>query len=167
MLALDLGVFHRKSHTVSMKEALTWSGVRIALPGCRAASALARRTRNKLLKLPGGTVASGQPLAFLLISLTKAAQYQHKVLFWGIPGAAHVRCSLPPAHADASFTDYLRLWRGAVVSGLKMAFGKTRYIRRKIPARPFRRFMPVTAEYQKAGFREAGQTWLARRCSSC
>ena len=31
MLALDLGVFHRKSHTVDMKEALTWSGVWIAL----------------------------------------------------------------------------------------------------------------------------------------
>jgi len=31
MLALDLGVFHRKSHTIGMKEALTWSGVWIAL----------------------------------------------------------------------------------------------------------------------------------------
>ena len=31
MLALDLGVFHRKTHTVGMKEALTWSGVWIAL----------------------------------------------------------------------------------------------------------------------------------------
>ena len=31
MLALDLGVFHRKSHTVGMKEALTWSAVWIAL----------------------------------------------------------------------------------------------------------------------------------------
>ncbi len=27
MLALDLGVFHRKSHEVSAKEALIWSGV--------------------------------------------------------------------------------------------------------------------------------------------
>ena len=31
MLALDLGVFHRKTHTVGMKEALTWSSVWIAL----------------------------------------------------------------------------------------------------------------------------------------
>ena len=31
MLALDLGVFHRKSHTVGMKEALTWSAVWVAL----------------------------------------------------------------------------------------------------------------------------------------
>jgi tellurite resistance protein TerC len=31
MLALDLVVFHRKSHTVGMKESLTWSGVWIAL----------------------------------------------------------------------------------------------------------------------------------------
>ena len=27
MLALDLGVFHRKSHTVGLKEALIWSGL--------------------------------------------------------------------------------------------------------------------------------------------
>ena len=31
MLALDLGVFHRKSHEVSFREAMTWSGVWIAL----------------------------------------------------------------------------------------------------------------------------------------
>ena len=31
MLALDLGVFHRKSHNVGMKEALTWSGAWIVL----------------------------------------------------------------------------------------------------------------------------------------
>jgi tellurite resistance protein TerC len=27
MLALDLGVFNRKAHVVSVKEVLTWSGV--------------------------------------------------------------------------------------------------------------------------------------------
>src|SRR4029077_11557671 len=31
MLALDLGVFHRRAHTVGLKEALTWSGVWIVL----------------------------------------------------------------------------------------------------------------------------------------
>src|SRR5512145_339728 len=31
MLALDLGVFHRKAHAVSGKEALTWSVVWISL----------------------------------------------------------------------------------------------------------------------------------------
>jgi len=31
MLALDLGVFHRKAHVVSMKEALGWSAVWIAM----------------------------------------------------------------------------------------------------------------------------------------
>jgi tellurite resistance protein TerC len=31
MLALDLGIFHRKSHTVSLKEALTWSAIWIGL----------------------------------------------------------------------------------------------------------------------------------------
>ena len=31
MLALDLGVFHRKSHVVGFKESLTWSGVWISM----------------------------------------------------------------------------------------------------------------------------------------
>jgi len=31
MLALDLGVFHRKSHAVSVREAITWSLVWISL----------------------------------------------------------------------------------------------------------------------------------------
>ena len=31
MLAVDLGVFHRKAHVVTFREALTWSGVWITL----------------------------------------------------------------------------------------------------------------------------------------
>ena len=31
MLAIDLGVFHRSSHTVSLREALTWSAVWVTL----------------------------------------------------------------------------------------------------------------------------------------
>ena len=63
MLALDLGVFHRKSHTVGMKEALTWSGVWIALAllfnpgatfpgtGVLSLSKSGERLRHALLKL--------------------------------------------------------------------------------------------------------------------
>jgi len=31
LLALDLGVFHRKAHAVSMKEATAWTGVWMSL----------------------------------------------------------------------------------------------------------------------------------------
>ena len=31
MLAIDLGIFHRKTHAVSLREALTWSGVWVGL----------------------------------------------------------------------------------------------------------------------------------------
>ena len=33
MLALDLGIFNRKAHETSLKEALSWSGVWVALAG--------------------------------------------------------------------------------------------------------------------------------------
>ncbi len=49
LLALDLGVFHRKSHTVSLKEAGVWSAVWVAL---------VPRLRRRPLRLPrGGTGA--------------------------------------------------------------------------------------------------------------
>ena len=63
MLALDLGVFHRKTHTVGMKEALTWSGVWIALAllfnpgatfpgtGVLSLSKSGERLRDAMLKL--------------------------------------------------------------------------------------------------------------------
>ena len=31
MLALDLGVFHRKAHVVSLKESFIWTGIWVAL----------------------------------------------------------------------------------------------------------------------------------------
>ena len=33
MLAIDLGVFHRKSHVVGFREALGWTGVWVTLAG--------------------------------------------------------------------------------------------------------------------------------------
>ena len=52
MLALDLGVFHKKDHEVSVKEALVWTGIWITLAmawqfrtGLRRKSTFWRRTK--------------------------------------------------------------------------------------------------------------------------
>jgi hypothetical protein len=60
MLALDLGVFHRKSHEVSLKEALAWSAVWIGLALIFNAAIYYRGWRGEgaaiLHRLCGGTL---------------------------------------------------------------------------------------------------------------
>lgn len=98
MLALDLGVFRRDSHAVSVKEALVWCGVWLSL-------ALAF---NTLIWQWRGPELGQQFLASYLIELCLsmdnvfvfilifgyfkvAPKWQHRVLFWGIIGAAVMR----------------------------------------------------------------------------
>ena len=119
MLALDLGVFHRKAHVVCVKEALGWSAVWIAL-------GLAVR-RLRLLRLreplagPGqrrstrwtgmindGASATVKYLTGYVVEKSLSVDnifviamifgffavppiYQHRVLFWGILGALVMR----------------------------------------------------------------------------
>ncbi len=98
MLALDLGVFHRKAHEVSMREAWTWTfvwiGIAIAFGGW-------------LFYSQGSTVATEYASVYFIekalaidnvfvFSLVFAyfaipLKYQHKVLFWGILGAIFFR----------------------------------------------------------------------------
>ncbi len=98
MLALDLGVFHRKSHEIHMKEALIWSAVWITLA----------LLFNGLIYLWKGPQAGMEFLTGYLIEKSLSvdnvfvfvmifsyfsvpAAYQHRVLFWGILGALAMR----------------------------------------------------------------------------
>lgn len=98
MLALDLGVFHRKSHEVHMKEALIWSAVWISLA----------LLFNGIIYLWKGPQAGMEFLTGYLIEKSLSvdnvfvfvmifsyfsvpAAYQHRVLFWGILGALVMR----------------------------------------------------------------------------
>jgi len=164
MLALDLGVFHRKSHTVGMKEALAWSGAWIALALLFNAGIWHWQGHVKGLEFLTGYVVElslsvDNLFVFLLIfSYFKVpAQYQHKVLFWGIIGALVMRAVF--IGAGIALLDkfhWIIYIFGAVlvVSGLKMAFEKDKEVHpEKNPVlRLFRHFMPVTAEYEGGSF---------------
>ncbi len=164
MLALDLGVFHRKSHTVGMKEALTWSGVWIALALLFNAGVWHWRGGEQGLEFLTGYVVElalsvDNLFVFLLIFgyFKVPAQYQHKVLFWGIIGALVMRAVFIGAGiALIQKFHWIIYVFGAVlvVSGLKMAFEKDKEVHpEKNPVlRLFRRFMPVTAEYHEGRF---------------
>lgn len=98
VLALDLGIFHKKSHTVGFKESIIWSGVWIALAMAFNVIILYWRGENDfMLFLTGYVIEKSLSVdnlfVFLLIfSYFKIPnQYQHKVLFYGILGALIMR----------------------------------------------------------------------------
>ena len=174
MLALDLGVFHRKSHTVGMKEALTWSGVWVALALLFNAAVWHWRGHDKGLEFLTGylvelSLSVDNLFVFLLIFayFKVPVQYQHKVLFWGILGALLMRAVFIAAGVTLmqKFHWIIYLFGAVlVVSGLKMAFEKDKEVHpEKNPVlNLFRRFMPVTPEYHGGNFfvkRE--KLWLA------
>ncbi len=111
MLALDLGVFHRHAHKVSIKEATIWSVVWIALamifnlglylfwdkvsPASdysNSEAALAFFTGYLIEK----SLSVDNIFVFVLIFtfFGVPAIYQHRVLFWGILGALIMRGTL-------------------------------------------------------------------------
>ena len=98
MLVLDLGVFHRRAHTVKFREALAWSVVWIALAAVFAVVIYFWHGRTTSLEFVTGYVIElslsvDNLFVFLLIFryFRVAPDHQHKVLFWGIVGALVMR----------------------------------------------------------------------------
>jgi tellurite resistance protein TerC len=98
MLVLDLGVFHRKSHRVSVREATIWTGVWIALAMAFCALIYMRAGGElALLFLTGYVLEKSLSVdnVFVMVMIFSffrvPAQYQHRVLFWGVLGALVMR----------------------------------------------------------------------------
>jgi tellurite resistance protein TerC len=97
-LALDLGVFHRKAHVVKFKEALCWTGLWFSLAMLFAlAMRQARGPQESLEFLTGYLIELSLSMdnvfviALIFGYFRVPAQYQHRVLFWGILGALIMR----------------------------------------------------------------------------
>jgi tellurite resistance protein TerC len=168
MLAVDLGVFHRKAHEVKMKEAVTWSVVWILLSlvfnlgiwlGWFGGYAPAEREQRALEFLTGYLIEKALSVdnvfVFLLIFsyFRVPAAYQHKVLFWGILGALIMRAVFIAAGVALIHRFHWIIYIfGAflILTGVKMALQKDKEIHpEKNPViRAFRRFVPVTTDYE-------------------
>lgn len=173
MLALDLGVFHRKAHEVKMKGALTWSAVWIVL--ALAFNAWVYHSRGPQAGLEFFTgyliekaLSVDNVFVFLLIFtyFRVPAEYQHKVLFWGILGALVMRIIFIAAGvALIQKFHWIIYVFGAflVITGIKMALAKDKEIHpeRNPVLRLFRRWMPVTEQYEGDRFfvRRDGRRW--------
>ena len=98
VLALDLGVFQRKAHTIKTKEALFWTSGYIFLSLIFAAGVYFLLSPDEsLLFLTGYIVEKSLSMdnlfVFLLIfsAFCVPSEHQHRVLFWGILFAIFMR----------------------------------------------------------------------------
>jgi tellurite resistance protein TerC len=153
LLALDLGVFHRQAHTVSIREAATWSVVWVSLALAFNAGLyfymLWRFPQDaRLMAIPGfdpDKAALQTALEFLAGYVVEYSlsvdnifvfvvvmgyfavppAYQHRVLFFGILGALVFRAIFIALGALLlQFTWVVWLFGGfLVVTGLRMMFG--------------------------------------------
>ena len=98
LLVVDLGVFHRKSHEVKIKEALIWTGVWILLALIFNYGVYVFMGNEKAVEFLAGyliekSLSIDNLFVFIMLFtfFDVKPQYQHKVLFWGIIGALIMR----------------------------------------------------------------------------
>ena len=98
VMALDLGVFHRKAHDVSVREALTWTAVWVALGLGFGVFVLLERGRATAAEyfacyLTEYALSVDNIFVFLVIFtyFGVPSDCRHRVLFWGILGALGMR----------------------------------------------------------------------------
>ncbi len=164
MLALDLGVFHRKTHEISLREALTWTFIWVFLALVFNAIIFYWRGRQQALEFFTGylvekALSIDNIFVFIMIFtyFQIPSKYQHKVLFWGILGALLMRVIFIFAGVALiekfHFTIYLF---GALLiyTGYKMFYHNNAKIEPdKNPLiRFFKKFMPVTTHLHEDNF---------------
>jgi TerC family integral membrane protein len=158
MLALDLGVFHRKAHEVSLREAVIWSGVWIGLAGVFALLVSIWFGPERALEFTTGyliekALAVDNIFVFVVIFATFGIPpaYQHRVLFWGVVGALVMRAAF--IFAGGAFLQKFH-WAMYVFGALLIGTGVKLLLQRNQEPHPernpvvraFQRIFPVTPE---------------------
>ena len=164
MLVLDLFVFHRDAHEVSLREAAAWSVVWITLGLSFGAVVFATR----------GSQAGGEYLAGYLIEKSLSMdnvflfamlfgyfavpkQYQHRILFWGVVGAIVFRAIFIAAGATLLESFHFLIYGFGILlllTGIKMWRSKGHSVNpeKNFVLRAVRRVMPMTDEYHGQRF---------------
>jgi tellurite resistance protein TerC len=174
MLILDLGVFHKKAHIVGFKEALAWTGVWISLALLfnlavhfyfgpeRALEFLTGYLIEKSLSVDNIFV-----ILMIFTYFQVPAQFQHKVLFWGILGALLMRAMFILSGVALIQRYHWVIYAfGAflVVTGIKMALPKEKELslERNLFLRFFCKVVPSTNDFGGGHFavKKDGR-WLA------
>lgn len=164
MLTVDLGFFNRPSGTITFRQSLIWSAAWIAMAIAFAGllwfwqgrSAGLTFTTGYLLEL---SLSVDNLFVFLLIFryFKVPAEYQHKVLFWGILGALVMRGAfiLLGVSLVRKFHWVIYLFGAFLIySGFKLFRNEDASIEpeKNLLLRIFRRFIPVTRDYEGERF---------------
>jgi tellurite resistance protein TerC len=165
ILALDLGVLHRRSEKVTLREAATWSSVWVALSLCFAFAVYRTMGKESGLEFLTGylieyALSVDNIFVFVLIFsyFSVPEKYQHRVLFWGIIGALVLRGVMIVAGSAlvTRFAWTLYIFGAFLVfTGVRMALQKddSAYNPERDPVlRLARRILPVTPDYRGDSF---------------
>jgi tellurite resistance protein TerC len=168
MMALDLGLLHRKAHAVRPREAAIWSGIWVAVAMVVGVAILLMEGRQKGLEFLTGylielSLSVDNIFVFVLIFayFKVPPLYQHRVLFWGIVGAVVLRGAF-----IFGGIALLNLFHWLIyLLGVVLIWGGIQLFRQdKVGVHPernrllqlFQRFVPMLREYD-------GQKFLVRR----
>jgi tellurite resistance protein TerC len=163
-LAIDLGVFHRKTHDIRLKEALLESAIWIAVSlSFNLWLYFSRSGQAGMEFLAGYLVEKSLSLdnLFLFLLIFQAFEIpkrsQHKVLFYGVLGALLMRALFVVAGVRLLQQSHVILYVfGAflLITGLRMIppHKKSPQPERNLLVRLARRFMPVAQEYKGEKF---------------
>jgi len=164
MLALDLGVFHRKAHVIGAREAAVWSFVWISVALLFNLGIYARFGSDRALEFFQAWLIekalSVDNLFVFLVAFSYfgvPAHLQHRVLFWGIIGALITRGAFIAIGAALLASFHFVMY----IFGAFLIFTAARLLKggdeephpEKNPVlRLFRRFVRLTPEYVGSHF---------------
>lgn len=174
MLIVDLMVFNRKPHEISIRESLIWTGIWIILAVIFGIGLYFFMSPESSLEYFTGyliekSLSVDNIFVFLLIFTYFGvdAKYQHRVLFWGIFGALVFRLLfiLVGVALIERFHWVIYIF-GAflILTGIKLALEKDKEIRpdRNPILKLVRRFVPITKNYHgQKFFIKRGKRYIA------
>jgi tellurite resistance protein TerC len=164
MLTIDLGVFHRKAHAVTTREATTWCIVWVTLAMLFNTGIYIWLGSEKALEFFTGylieySLSVDNIFVFILIFnyFAVPALYQHRVLFWGILGALIMRGAFIGSGALLLHHFHWAIYLfGAflVFTGVKMLLKEETAVRPEDNPviKLLRRVMPLSPNYQGQRF---------------
>ena len=173
MLALDLGIFHRRAHVVKVREALIWTAVWITLSMAFNLFVYQYLGKEKALEFFTAYLIEKSlsiDNIFVMIMIFGYFQvpqaYQHKVLFWGILGALVMRVIFILAGIELihKFHWLIYVFGGFLVfTGIRMVSSGDQNLRpEQNPLMKLaRRIFPVTEKFEGDKFfiRRSGKVW--------
>ena len=164
MLALDLGLFNRKAHTIRYREAWIWSGIWVTLAMIFAGIVFRYQGSQRGFEFLTGylielSLSVDNLFVFLLIfSYFKVpSKFQHRVLFWGVMGALFMRLTM--IFVGAALINKFH-WIIYVFGAFLVYTGVKMFKQEEIDIQPEQnplvrlvtRFLPITRHYEDEKF---------------